>query len=924
MVSEAPGYSRGEYLAAGMLFDAEKSGGLPELSRLALRPDDLARVVRDTAVARIEEGYERGIHDADATAILAKVVPAYAAAELLRFRPADRALACLYWSFLGDAPREKLERRARSAAKVREEFGAQAARTDMLAEMDAGLGAFVTTTGIKLGSPPFAAEYLFEELAKDTVGFVTSESSTRLLEGLLRELDVRGQRRRLEEDLRSLAHSPKEALQLVRPWVRAYAETTQPDLARFADEATVTLLTGSSVQRRQSAVRLELEIDGLLAQHPRIAGRKLTVSLDDWITSLREAHGARANAFRAYRTLRGEVLAVHRGKLRLSELQPKTLTSFVRNRLIDEVYLPLVGKNLAKQIGTAGKDSRTDRMGLLLLLSPPGYGKTTLMEYVAGLLGLVFVKVNGPSLGHEVRSLDPDEAPNATARQEVQKINLAFEMGNNVMLYLDDIQHTHTELLQKFISLCDAQRRIEGVWNGRTKTYDLRGKKFCVVMAGNPYTETGDRFQIPDMLANRADTYNLGEVLDGKDDLFALSYLENALTSNRVLQPLAGRKREDTQTFLSLARGEAASTTSLSHPYSGAETTEIVETLKRLFSVQRTLLEVNREYIKSAAQADAFRTEPPFKLQGSYRNMNKLTEKVASAMTDAEIERLVDDHYAGESQTLTQGAEFNLLRLAEVRGRSDAAQKARLAEIRETFGRNLRMGGHADDPVARLSGSISTLELGLKHIGSVIERGANEQRARPQDDGHAEQLRSMRELVDQQLHLVEQALESLSHHQRTPPPRPSIAPRAPADPGATLKELGPRFDEIRAAVAALDQRLGSLAVASSPSYEVELGPGATSHLFSGVESGDILASGGLFVATYAKPPSIGTRVLLDLAFPGGHRTKAQGVVVFKQDLVEGDGMVEPGFGVRFGELEGEARQLITAYAARSTPILRDV
>ena len=44
---------------------------------------------------------------------------------------------------------------------------------------------------------------------------------------------------------------------------------------------------------------------------------------------------------------------------------------------------------------------------------------------------------------------------------------------------------------------------------------------------------------IPDMLANRADTYNLGDILEGKDQLFALSYLENALTSNPVLAPLA-------------------------------------------------------------------------------------------------------------------------------------------------------------------------------------------------------------------------------------------------------------------------------------------------------------------------------------------------------------------------------------------------
>jgi hypothetical protein len=44
------------------------------------------------------------------------------------------------------------------------------------------------------------------------------------------------------------------------------------------------------------------------------------------------------------------------------------------------------------------------------------------------------MKVNGPAIGHEVTSLDPADAKTATARQEVEKINLAFEMGNNVML----------------------------------------------------------------------------------------------------------------------------------------------------------------------------------------------------------------------------------------------------------------------------------------------------------------------------------------------------------------------------------------------------------------------------------------------------------------------------------------------------------
>lgn len=253
------------------------------------------------------------------------------------------------------------------------------------------------------------------------------------------------------------------------------------------------------------------------------------------------------------------------------------------------------------------------------------------------------MKINGPALGHSVTSLDPAGAPNATARQEIEKLNLAPEMGNNVLLYVDDIQHTHPEFLPKFISLCDAQRKVEGVWKGRTRTYDLRGKKLVVCMAGNPHTESGAKFQIPDMLANRADTYNLGDILEGKDDLFGLFYIENSLTSNRVLAPLTTRDPGDVDKLVRMARGEPIQVDQLSHPYSAVELSEILSVLEKLVRVQQTLLRINQQYILSASQQDAYRTEPPFKLQGSYRNMNKLAEKIVAAMDDEELETPIDD-----------------------------------------------------------------------------------------------------------------------------------------------------------------------------------------------------------------------------------------------------------------------------------------
>ena len=104
----------------------------------------------------------------------------------------------------------------------------------------------------------------------------------------------------------------------------------------------------------------------------------------------------------------------------------------------------------------------------------------------------------------------------------------------------------------------------------------MRGKRFAVVMAGNPYTESGDVFKIPDMLANRADIYNLGDVLDGREALFALSYIENSLTANPALLPLASRDPKDVQLLVRLAEGEEIPGNAFSHPYSALESYNFV------------------------------------------------------------------------------------------------------------------------------------------------------------------------------------------------------------------------------------------------------------------------------------------------------------------------------------------------------------
>ncbi|KAB2352739.1 AAA family ATPase [Actinomadura rudentiformis] len=720
LVSETSEIYRAEYLAASILLDAEKAATLADLHEAARTDGGLLEYVRHVAGSRYDEGYERGVHDHDAALILAALLRLHTGAGLLRFPPAARAAAQLFWAYGTDEPaRTTWTTRAVSLSRARAAFGRTVAVDDLCAELSRAIATFVDDMGTT-GDTALAGEYLFEELAT-AKGFVTSARARKLLRDFRAALGTRSDA--FDRDLQALSGSPAARHQLAEAWLASFV-STKPGTDDDLPEA-IALLLAAALPRYDASAELTATVDGLVGAHPRLTGRTLVLRLDELLTRAGRFHKERVPAFRAYQRHRTELITAEQKRLRLEEHRPKVMSAFVRNRLLDEVYLPLIGDNLAKQLGAAGDAKRTDQMGLLLLISPPGYGKTTLMEYVAERLGLLLVKVNGPALGHAVTSLDPAEAPNATARQEVEKINFALELGNNVLLYLDDIQHTSSELLQKFIPLCDAQRRIEGVRDGSTRTYDLRGKRFAVCMAGNPYTESGTRFQIPDMLANRADVWNLGDVLSGRDELFALSHVENALTSNPVLAPLSTRDRGDLELLVRLADGDqTVRPDRLSHPYSQVELDQILSVLRKLLRVQQTVLAVNQAYMASAAQSDASRTEPPFKLQGSYRNMNKLAERIIPVMNDDELEAIIDDHYQGEAQTLTTGAESNLLKLAELRGRLTPAQSERWTEVKTAYLRAQALGGDADDPVGRAVGAIGLLADRMASIETAIDRAS--------------------------------------------------------------------------------------------------------------------------------------------------------------------------------------------------------
>ena len=385
LISESPAVYRGEHLAAAILAAAEQRVDgltLDGLHAAAVRDGGLLDVVRRVAEARIDEGYERGVHDHDTALILDVLLRLHTGAGLLRYPPAVRAEAQLFWAFGTDEPaRVAWATRARSLARARQAFGRSAAVAALCAELAEAITAAATTSGKSWPSESpeattsptlsqerspeattsptlshegaLAGEYLFEELATAPFGFVTGAGARCLVEGFRQALGGAGSpaRKDLDDDLRALGTDLAARRQLVEAWLASFVESKGGDTTDLP-EAVAIELCRADLPRHDSSAALSSTVDGLLGAHPRIVERRLERA------SRRAADPHPGVPYRTGAGLPGvpgaggtPLATAERDRLRLGEYQPKVMSAFVRNRLLDEVYLPLIGDNLAKQLG---------------------------------------------------------------------------------------------------------------------------------------------------------------------------------------------------------------------------------------------------------------------------------------------------------------------------------------------------------------------------------------------------------------------------------------------------------------------------------------------------------------------------------------------------------------------------------------------
>ncbi len=703
-VSENSRVKRFEYLAWNV-FSTHKEVATDQQNELA---------VQQFTAEHFGEGLVKGIHDKDAQNIVTRLQQIHNELGLMRFTAQERALAQLFWFFLDKERKDYYTRQFEAAAIISQSFTSKQGFEYLNRELAEEMNAFASThTILKETDCINAALYLKQE---DRENFIISEKAGALYELFLKELKEKGKDLEFMTQIQAMYQYPSACYYIAESALQAFDPQAGKDIVQ---ETAGFIITQKLDPKNIKHISYEVTIKELKSLEK---DTEYHLNYFEFVSRLSHFNTVTVPKYKRLQELKFGWVDEKKKELKLDTFKPQILSSFVRNKLINNVYFPLIGANLAKQLGTVGTDKRTDRMGMLLLVSPPGYGKTTLMEYMAERMGLVFMKINGPSLGYDIVSTDPAEAKNAGARQELEKLNLALEMGDNVMLYLDDIQHCNPEFLQKFISLADGQRKIEGIYNDESKTYDLRSKRFCLVMAGNPYTENGEKFKIPDMLANRSDTYNLGEISGSKTDLFDLSLIENALMSNEYLTRLTQPGMDNLYELYDCVITDNPAD-NLKGNFSSNEISDFRAVLKNTIMVRNMVLKVNKEYIASAAMSDDYRNEPPFKLQGSYRNMNKLIAQIQPILKTEEVTQLVLNHYQNESQTLTTGAEANMLKMKELIGTISNDETERWDEIKKTFVKNRTIKGLGEnDRMSQIVALLAQFGDGLEGIKEALKK----------------------------------------------------------------------------------------------------------------------------------------------------------------------------------------------------------
>lgn len=120
---------------------------------------------------------------------------------------------------------------------------------------------------------------------------------------------------------------------------------------------------------------------------------------------------------------------------------------------------------------------------------------------------------------------------------------------------------------------------------------------------------------------------------------------------------------------------------------------------------------------------DSYRAEPASKLQGSYRDMNKLVSSIHPIMSKDKIDTLLLWHYKNESQTITSLSEANLLKLKELMRLMTDTEIQRWHDIKTQFLKNKALKGiGSEDRMSQVIALLAEVNDNLQGIKEGVKR----------------------------------------------------------------------------------------------------------------------------------------------------------------------------------------------------------
>src|SRR5690606_25700925 len=132
---------------------------------------------------------------------------------------------------------------------------------------------------------------------------------------------------------------------LIRQWVKAYlasenAEDLEFKLKYVNEVVCLILFEDESVLNAQFTSPSEA-IEGFRGDHGTIQNGVFQFNYHDFLTAYERYFRIKVPAYYVFRKAKHEVTIHLKEVLKLEEFKPKILSSFVRNKLIDQVYFPL-------------------------------------------------------------------------------------------------------------------------------------------------------------------------------------------------------------------------------------------------------------------------------------------------------------------------------------------------------------------------------------------------------------------------------------------------------------------------------------------------------------------------------------------------------------------------------------------------------